>query len=159
MKIPNLSSRGSFGRSAALATLALTPLLASCASIGKRPHEATRHTYNIDAHNCVKQNTLQPKVRGNIAGNVGQPPSGGVDTQGYLRCMTLLGYHQEPKTDPLLRALDRCRQLAAGPKTATASSGGVTISSGVNQVDFQDCMKERGFGQVVIEPLQPLPGK
>ena len=91
MKNQNSDLRCSAGHAAAVLTLALTPLLASCAGVGKPSHETTRRTYNIDADNCVKRHTIQPKVRSNIAGNVGQPPSGGVDTKGYLRCMTLLG--------------------------------------------------------------------
>lgn len=146
------------GRASATFALALAALLAGCA--GSRPsHQATTTEYYKDAQLCRAQNPIQPKPRSNLAGNLSSEIVAGVDTEGYLRCMARLGWKQEAKTDPLLKAMEKCRQKAGPPATASAEPGGTQIKSGLDRAAFQACMKQRGFGEVTVEPLQTTPAQ
>jgi hypothetical protein len=146
-------------RASACLGLALAALLAACAGNPKNSHEATEAAYHRDAQACQARNLIQPKPRSNVAGNLSEEISAGVNTPGYLKCMDQLGYRQDPKTDPLLKALDRCRKQAARPASASAKAGGVELSSDIDQAAFQACMKQRGFGSVISEPLETGPAK
>lgn len=158
MRDPKPHSLFTLGRASAAFSLALAALLAGCAGTSSS-HEATRGAYVRDAQACQARNLIKPKVRTNLAGDLPAEIVAGVDTPNYLKCMDKLGYHQDPKTDPLLRALDKCRKQAARPATVTARSGSVGLSSDIDQAAFQACMRQRGFGSVTVEPLQPAPAK
>lgn len=145
-------------RASATFALLLAALSAGCAG-NPSPHQATSKEYYKDAQLCRAQNPIQPKARSNIGGNLSEDIVAGVDTGGYLQCMVRLGWKQEPKTDPLLKALDKCRKQAGQPATATAEPGGTQISSSLDKAAFRECMKQRGFGEVTVEPLQTVPAK
>lgn len=146
------------GRAPAPLALALAVLLAGCAG-SPSAHQATTTEYYKDAQLCRAQNPIQPKPRSNLAGNLSSEIVAGVDTDGYLRCMARLGWKQEAKTDPLLKAMEKCRQKAGPPATASTEPGGTQIKSGLDRAAFQACMKQRGFGEVTVEPLQTAPAK
>jgi hypothetical protein len=158
MRDPNPHPFFFSGRASATFALALAALLAGCAG-NQHSHQATKSEYYRDAQLCRDQNPIKPKPRSNIAGNLSAEIVAGVDTDGYLQCMARLGWKQDPKTDPLLKALDKCRKQAGHPATATAEPGGTQIGSGLDRAAFRECLKQRDFGEVTVEPLQTVPAK
>jgi hypothetical protein len=130
----------------------LASLLGGCAG---NPHQATTGEYYRDARLCHAQNLIKPKVRTNIGGNLSEDIVAGVDTANYLKCMDRLGWQQDAKTDPLLKALEKCREKTGRQVTAAKEPGGARLNPAPGRNAFQECLGQRGFeGEVTVEPLQ-----
>ncbi len=137
--------------------LAAAALLAGCA---EQPHQAIPKEYRRDAQACRAQSQTDVEVRINIAGIATQQMDAGMDEAQYLQCMKKLGWQQDPGTDPLLKALDKCQEQAERPLKATPEPGGAKLSASLDRTAFRECLKQRGFeGDVTIGPLQPAESK
>jgi hypothetical protein len=121
---------------------AFTLLLAAAALGGcaKSTHQALQNSYHQDAAACRAQNPYQSRPAPGAA-NLDAVVS--IDTQGYLGCMGKLGYRQDVKTDPLLKAIHRCESLATRTRAVTAS--GRQVGTVFDESAYRACMKERGF--------------
>ncbi|MFN5744473.1 MAG: hypothetical protein ACK443_00045, partial [Methylococcaceae bacterium] len=108
-----LPTRETAGRPAArssggrwYATLAATLMVLQSACAANTPSEAvankTRQYYQ-DAQLCRAKNPSKTADRS-------ADPAASIDATGYLTCLDALGYHQEAKTDPFLKALEVCQQ-------------------------------------------------
>lgn len=135
-----------------LLTLVLALLAGGCAGT---PNRATSDAYYRDAQLCRAQNPLKSKVRSNLAGNLAEDIVVGVDTANYLRCMARLGWQQDAKTDPVLKAMEKCQRQAERPAKATSEPGGTKLSASLDRTAYRECLKQRGLdAEVTIDPLQ-----
>lgn len=136
-------------------TLALLLLQGGCAA--NTPEAAVSEKtapYYQDAQLCRAKNPAPTLPSG-------ADPAANINTGGYLRCMNQLGYQQDAKTDPLLVALKKCRQMG----TTSVSASGATSTRSPTPAAVRDCLKQRGFpsaGQppapaAAAEPEAPTP--
>jgi hypothetical protein len=147
-RLPIVRPAGSPG-ARLLAFFLAAAVLAACT---KSPHEALQNSYRQDAHQCRVQNPVKTQTRVNVGGVTDLQQTVGVDTAGYLKCMQRLGYRQDVKTDPLLKAFQRCRTQATRTRAVTAS--GTQIGTTFDENAYRACMKQRGFeGEVNVGPL------
>jgi hypothetical protein len=128
------------------ATLAATLMLLQSACAANTPSEAvtnkTRQYYQ-DAQLCRAKNPSKTADRS-------ADPAASIDATGYLRCLDTLGYHQEAKTDPFLKALEVCQQ----GKTSVSARGTRTVRP-PSPTAFRDCLKQRGFASAGTPPVAP----
>lgn len=139
---------------AGLALLALASLLGGCA---ENPHQARTREYQRDSQICRAQHPLGPEVRKVPDGTDSLDAVTGIDTENYLHCMERLGYQQDAKTDPLLKALSVCRRNAERTDAGSPRKPGSPIDYSV----FRACLKQRGIeadpGLVPGSPQSPIP--
>jgi hypothetical protein len=102
-------------------------------------YSAKTGPYYQDAQLCRARNPAKSPAPG-------ADPAASLDRVGYLRCMNGMGYQQDAKTDPLLKALKVCQQGAS-----TVSARGVKTVKPQTPAGLRDCLKHRGF------PSAPAP--
>lgn len=128
------------------ATLAATLMVLQSACAANTPSEAvankTRQYYQ-DAQLCRAKNPSKTADRS-------ADPAAGIDATGYLSCLDALGYHQEAKTDPFLKALEVCQQ-----GTTSVSARGTSTVRPPSPTAFRDCLKQRGFASAGTPPASP----
>ena len=120
-----------------LTTLLAASLILQAGCAGPAPAQAVSEKtgpYYADAQICRAKNPAK-------ALPPGADPAAAVDATGYLKCMNRMGYQQEAKTDPLLVALKKCRQLG----TPTVSASGATSVKPPTPAMVRQCLKQRGF--------------
>lgn len=118
-------------RHARLALLAAAALLAACA---RSPHQVLHDSYHQDAEGCRARSPLNATATARGGANLAVPPNADVDRPRFLACMQSLGYRQDAKSDPFLKALDKCQRVALKQRGAD-----------FDQSAFQSCLKQRGF--------------
>jgi hypothetical protein len=122
--------------------LAFALLAGGCAGTSSR---ITSDEYYRDAQLCRAQNFLNSKTTSrHQAGTPSEEAIVGVDTARYLQCMARLGWQQDAKTDPVLRALEKCQRRAERRKV-TAESGGAKPSVSLDQTAYRECLRQRGL--------------
>lgn len=94
---------------------------------------AKTEPYYRDAQSCKSKNPSKASEGLSIT-------EASIDETGYLMCMEDLGYQQEARTDPLLKALEKCQR-----GVPNVSARGVTTMRAPTVPVFRDCMKSRGF--------------
>lgn len=119
-----------------LTSLILTLLLTQAACSANSPiqmHKEKTNPYYVDAQLCRAKNS-------SASPDSPLHPSASLDTTGYLACMQNLGYQQDSKTDPLIKAIALCQK-----GSVTYSASGTQGIRPQTPDGFRDCLKLRGF--------------
>ena len=127
-----------------LSFMAVALALAGCA---ENPHQVRAREYHRDAAVCRAQNTLGPEARANSGEVPALDAEIGIDIGKYLHCMERLGYQQDAKTDPLLKALSICGKAAA----RTVSGSRDRPNADFDHAAFRACLQQRGVEADGIE--------
>lgn len=116
-----------------------------------------QHAYYRDAQVCHRETTIKPRVRANIGQGVSYREfDTGTDPAAYLACMERHGWQQDAGTDPLLKALEVCREQARRPASATARNHRTRPAAYPDRAVFEECLRRRGLdGEVILGPLEP----
>ena len=124
-------------RSLSCMTLSLPLLLSQSACSANTPiqmHKEKTNPYYVDAQLCRARH---PDTKADATPGIAST----LDMEGYLTCMRHLGYQQDAKTDPLIKALELCRQ-----GSVTYSASGAQGARPQTPDGFRDCLRLRGFG-------------
>ena len=125
-------------------SLPLVLAAAALSACAESPHQAIRDTYHQqDSPACRAESALPGTASAKAAGDAVIPPYADVDRKKYLACIARLGYQHDPRTDPLLRALDVCQKAALSSRAVSATTG--AIATRFDRGSFESCMRQRGF--------------
>lgn len=103
-------------------------LLLLTAGCSENPYKKIGTTYQQDIQRCGASLLYTQAMEESAAT---------LDTKYYLTCMEKRGYHQDAQTDPLLKAVEKCRKKANSP--------------GVDRLKtFDTCLTERGFSPTAL---------
>lgn len=127
-------------------TLSLSLCLFGCVASAEEDSahlQARKKTapYYQDAQICRSRSKADPLPDG-------ADPAITIDPSKYLTCINQMGYHQEPKTDPLLVALQRCNDQ----KTRSVTASGEVTSRAPSQAQVRACLSARGFPSAGTPP-------